>query len=165
MITLAETAGALMGRFRGEINAWFVEAVGRRPMVHGLTGSRDYDAELIPSIVYQAEAGLSFFHTHGEGMGVIVLAGGTIVASLVTRRALRGVLHALLAAAALFPMGFLASAAFTVAMGKDPGAEFAERWILIPAGSAAAAVFALLALGLAAQAMRRPRGSDRGAAG
>ncbi len=158
ILALAETAGALMGRYRGDIAAWLTEAVSRRPSVHGLTGSRDYDAELIPQIVFQSEAGLSFFHTHGEGMSLIVVAGGTLVSSLVASRALRGVLHLLLAAGALFPIGFLASAGLTVTLGKDAGAGWAERWLLIPTGSAVIAAFVLLAVALAAQGLRGPRG-------
>ena len=157
MIALAETAGALMGRYRAALGPWITEAVSRRPAVHGLSGNAGYDAELIPQIVFQAEAGLSFFHTHGEGMGLVVLAGGTIVSSLVAWRAMRGLLHVLLEVSSLFPLGFLASAAFTLTMGKDPGAEFAERWLLIPTGSAAIAAFAILGVALAAGGIRRRR--------
>lgn len=169
ILALAETAGGFMGFYRKAISSWVAESVSRRPGVHGLTGSRDYDAELIPQIVFQSEAGLSFFHTHGEGMAVVVVAGGTIVASLVASRAWRGVLHLLLAAGAVFPLGFLASAWLTVTLGKDPGAEWAERWMLIPLGSAAIAAFALLALVLAAQRLRARAGlsgpAGSGAAG
>jgi hypothetical protein len=158
VLALAETAGAFMGRYRQEINAWLSEAVSRRPAVHGLTGSRDYDAELIPQIVFQSEAGLSFFHTHGEGMAVVVAAGGTIISSLIGSRAWRGILHVLLGAAAVFPLGFLASAGLTITLGKDPAAEWAERWFLIPLGSAAIAAFTLLAVLLVVQGVRVRRG-------
>lgn len=158
VLALAETGGALMGRYRGEINAWLSEAVQRRPDVHGLTGNRDYDAELVPEIVFQSEAGLSFFHTHGEGMALIVIAGGTIVSSLVASRALRGFLHLLLAAGIVFPLGFLGYAGLIIPLGKDPAVGWAERWILIPAGSAVMGAFALLALVLLAQSVRGFRG-------
>ena len=148
-----------MGRYRGEIGVWLTEAVSRRPAAHGLTGNRDYDAELIPQIVFQSEAHLSFFHTHGMGMGAIVVAGGTIVSSLVASRSLRGALHLLLAAGAVFPLGFLASSGLTVLLGKDAGAEWAERWLLIPTGSAALVAFGLLAAILALQAMRGRAGA------
>lgn len=154
ILALAETAGALIGRSRGDINTWLTEAVRRRPAVHGLTGSRDYDSELIPDIVFWSEAGLSFFHTHGEGMALIVIAGGTVVSSLVAWRPLRGLLHILLAAGDVFPIGFLAYAGLIITMGKDPGMEWAERWILIPAGSAVIAAFALLAVVLVVQGLR-----------
>lgn len=157
ILALAETAGALIGRYRGDINTRLTEAVSRRPEVHGLTGNRDYDAELIPQIVFQSEAGLSFFHTHGEGMALVVLAGGTVVSSLVAARAARGLLHLLLAAGTVFPLGFLAYAGLIVPMGVDRAVAWAERWILIPAGSAAMAAFALLAVVLAAQAVRARR--------
>jgi len=165
VIALAETAGALMGRYRGEINTWLTEEVGRRPAVHGLTGSRDYDAELIPEIVFQSEAGLSFFHTHGEGMALVVLAGGTLVSSLVISRVLRCVLYLLLAAGTVFPLGFLAYAGLIVTMGKDPAIEWAERWVLIPSGSAVAGAFVLMAGVLVIQAVRDRRGSAGGGAG
>ena len=163
ILALAETAGAVVGRYRGDINTWLTEAISRRPEVHGLTGSRDYDAELIPQIVFQSEAGLSFFHTHGEGMPLIVLAGGTIVSSLVASRRLRGLLHTLLAAGAVFPVGFLAYAGLIVPMGKDPAVEWAERWVLIPTGSAVIAAFVLLAAIVAAQGVRGLRGRRRSA--
>lgn len=160
VIALAQVAGALMGRYRQELAAGLTEAVSRRPAVHGLTGNRDYDAELIPQIVFQSEAALSFFHTHGMGMGAVVVAGGTLVSSLVSSRALRAVLHLLLAAGAVFPLGFLASSGLTVLMGKDPGAGWAERWILVPGGVASLAAFGLLAGVLAAQGFRSgPAGS------
>lgn len=163
ILALAETAGAFMGRYRNELSAWLSESVGRRPAVHGLTGSRDYDAELIPQVVFQSEAGLSFFHTHGEGMAVVVVAGATVVSSLVASRAWRGVLHMLLAAAALFPLGFLASAGLTITLGRDAGAEWAERWMLIPLGSAALAAFGLLGAVLVVQAVRARAGRARAA--
>lgn len=159
---LAQTTGAMMGRYREEISARLTEAVSRRPAVHGLTGNRDYDAELIPQIVYQSEAQLSFFHTHGMGMGAIVVAGGTIVSSLVASRAFRGALHLLLAAGAVFPLGFLASSWLTVLLGKDSGAEWAERWILIPTGAGAIAAFVLLAGALLFQAIRGGGSEARG---
>ncbi|HYB73727.1 MAG TPA: hypothetical protein VED18_10165 [Candidatus Sulfotelmatobacter sp.] len=163
ILALAETAGAIIGRYRGDINTWLTEAVSRRPEVHGLTGSRDYDAELIPQIVFQSEAGLSFFHTHGEGMALVVLAGGTVVSSLVASRAARGFLNVLLAAGVVFPLGFLAYAGLIVPMGVDPAVDWAERWILIPAGSAVTAAFALLALALVVQGVRA-RGARKGSA-
>lgn len=159
ILALAETAGALMGRYRGEINAWLTEAVRQRPGVHGLTGSRDYDNELIPDIVFWSEAGLSFFHTHGEGMPLIVIAGGTVVSSLVASRALRGLLHVLLAAGIVFPTGFLAYGGLIITMGKDPAVEWAERWVLIPLGSAVIAGFALLAVVLVVQGLRGRQGA------
>ncbi len=161
VLALAETAGAFMGRYRKELNDWLSEAVNRRPAVHGLTGNRDYDAELIPQIVFQSEAGLSFFHTHGEGMGVVVVAGGTIVSSLIGSRAWRGALHVLLGAAAAFPLGFLASAGLTITLGKDLAAEWAERWLLIPLGSAAIAAFVLMVALLVAQEVQARRGRGR----
>jgi hypothetical protein len=163
ILALAETAGAVIGRYRGDINTWLTEAVSRRPEVHGLTGNQGYDAELIPQIVFQSEAGLSFFHTHGEGMALVVLAGGTIVSSLVAWRAARGLLLVLLSAGAVFPLGFLAYAGLIVPMGVDPALAWAERWILIPAGSAVAAAFALLALAMVAQGLRA-RGVRKGSA-
>jgi hypothetical protein len=158
LLALAETAGALMGAYRQEINAWLTEAVRGRPTVHGLTGSRDYDNELIPEIVFWSEAGLSFFHTHGEGMAMVVMAGGTLVSSLVASRAVRGVLHLLLGAGALFPLGFLAYGGLIITMGKDPAIEWAERWFLIPFGSASMAAFTLLAAALIGQGIAARRG-------
>jgi len=165
ILALAETAGGFMGFYRKAISAWLAESVNGRPEVHGLTGNRDYDAELIPEIVFQSEAGLSFFHTHGEGMALVVLAGGTLVSSLVISRVLRCVLYLLLAAGTVFPLGFLAYAGLIVTMGKDPAIEWAERWVLIPSGSAVAGAFVLMAGVLVIQAVRDRRGSAGGGAG
>jgi hypothetical protein len=43
--------------------------------VPGLTGAAEYDDEVRARTVFAAEAGLSFFHTHAEGLGVVGALG------------------------------------------------------------------------------------------
>ena len=66
-----------------------------------------------------------------------MLLAGTLVATTVRRRRVRGVLYALLVAGALFPLGFLAYAVLVPEIGRDAGIAFAERFVLAPLGTAA----------------------------
>ncbi len=125
--------------------------------VHSLSGARDYDLEVVADIVFAIEAGLSFFHTHAEGMGVILLFAGTVVASLATGRWLRWGANALIALSFLFPVGYLAQSVLILAYGKDRGIGLAEDWFLVPFGSAA--IVALAVAGAAASALVRRRGA------
>jgi len=103
--------------------------------------------------VFATEAGLSFFHTHAEGTGLVLFFAATLVASAVRRRATRAALYALLTVGALFPLGYLVYAFAVLQLGRDAGVEFAERWVLTPLGSSAI----LGLLGLAA-VLASPRG-------
>jgi hypothetical protein len=120
-----------------EIRRYATERVFAAREVHYLSGSRDYDADVVSEIVFTIEAGLSFFHTHGEGMGLVLLFGATLVASFVRPGRLRRALHWLLGLSALFPVGYLAYSAFILVLGRDRGSALAERLFLIPFGSAA----------------------------
>ena len=73
VIALGETAGAAMSRLRPSIESYARARVAANPAAHGLTGSAEYDAEVTRRAVYTAEAGLSFFHTHAQGLGPLVL--------------------------------------------------------------------------------------------
>jgi hypothetical protein len=137
LIALAETGGALMSRLRPQIERYAQERVAAGPQTHGLAGSVEYDTEVTSRAVFTAEAGLSFFHTHGEGMGLILLATATLVATLVPARRFRGALYVLLGAGALFPLGYLAYAVLVLEVGRDAGIEMAERYVLTPLGTAA----------------------------
>jgi hypothetical protein len=97
--------------------------------------------------VFTAEAGLSFLHTHAQGLPAIVLLSATIVATLVPRRRLRGALYALLGAGALFPLGYLVYGLAVLELGRDAGIELSQRWVLAPLGGAV--VVAILALTVA----------------
>jgi hypothetical protein len=136
-ISAGETVGALMGWFRPAVERYAVARVAANAPAHGLAGSAEYDAEVTERTVWSAEAGLSFFHTHAEGVGLVVLLAGAVVASLVASRRMRGALYALLALAALFPWGYAVYAVAVLEVGRDAGIQLAERWILTPLGSAA----------------------------
>ncbi|HSF01601.1 MAG TPA: hypothetical protein VLA62_01235, partial [Solirubrobacterales bacterium] len=86
--------------------------------------------------VFTAEAGLSFFHTHAEGLGPLLLLVGTLVATLVPGRRTRGLLHALLAVGGVFPLGYLVYSLASLELGRDAGVALAERYVLTPLGSA-----------------------------
>ena len=82
---------------------------------------------------------------------------GTIGASVVPWRRIRGALFALLAVGALFPLGYLAYSVAVLERGRESGIEMAERYILTPLGSA-------LIVGLVALAALIIAGCRRGQA-
>jgi hypothetical protein len=149
VLTLGELGGAALAQLRPAVARWVAARVVASPAVHGLSGSAEYDEDVRDRTVFSAEAGLSFFHTHAEGMGLVLFFTSTLVASLVTARALRAVLYALLTVGALFPLGYLAYALAVVELGRDTGIELAEAWLLTPLGTAALAGLLGLAVALA----------------
>jgi hypothetical protein len=151
MVALGQTAGAVMSQAGPETARYARARIAANAPAHGLAGSREYDDEVIARAVFTTEAGLSFLHTHAEGLGPVILVAATLVATAVPRRRARGALYALLGAAALFPLGFLVYALAVPEMGRDAGIALAERFVLIPLGSAA--LLALLGL---AVFLRRP---------
>lgn len=155
VIALGEASGAVIGALRPAVARWAAAQVTARPQVHGLTGSADYDDEVRDRAIFAAEAGLSFLHTHAEGMGLVAFSASTLVASVVGTRRIRALLYLLLSAAALFPVGYLAYAVAAVTRGRDDGIALAETWVLTPLGIAAILGLAGLTLAL----MRRPASS------
>ena len=147
VLALGETAGAVMSRLRPQIERYAAARVAANPTAHGFAGSAEYDDEVRDRAVYAAEAGLSFFHTHGEGMGLVLLFTATLVASVVPGRRARGGLYALLTVGALFPLGYAVYAGAVLELGRDAGIALAERWVLTALGSAA--ILELLGLAFA----------------
>jgi len=145
LLALGATGGALMSALQPQIRQYATERVFAARAVHSLSGSRAYDADVVAEIVFTVEAGLSFFHTHGEGMGLILLFASTLVASLAWPPKLRAGLHWLLGFSALFPVGYLAYSALVLLCGRDRGIALAERVLLIPSGSSAILALAGLA--------------------
>ena len=137
LIALATTGGAVMSAFRLPIQRSATEWILAAREIHNLSGSRQYDIDVVNEIVFTVEAGLSFFHTHGEGMGVVLLLASTVVSTLIARRRLRDGLNAVIGLSFLFPIGYLAYSAFILLFGKDRGVTLAEQWLLIPFGSSA----------------------------
>jgi hypothetical protein len=157
MMALGETSGAVMSQLRDPFAEWARARVAANATVHGLSGSVEYDDEIRGRAVFAAEAGLSFFHTHAEGLGVIVFAVSTVTATVVPWARVRAVLHALVGLGGLFPLGYLVYAVAVLERGRDDGIELAERWALIPLGSAM--IVGLVALVVATAvvvARRRP---------
>jgi hypothetical protein len=81
-----------------------------------------------------------------------------VAASTVPWRRARGALAALFGAGALFPLGYLVYSIAVLERGRDAGIEMAERYVLVPLGSAA--IVGLVAL---AVLMVAGRGRDRDA--
>jgi hypothetical protein len=149
VIALGETGGAAMSQLRPMIERQAAARVNANPQAHGFSGAAEYDNEVRDRAVYGVEAGLSFFHTHAEGLGLILFFTSTLVASAVPWRRARGALYAFLTAGGLFPLGYLVYGAAVPELGRDTGIELAERWVLTPLGSAAIAGLIGLALCLA----------------
>ncbi len=137
LLALGTMGGAAMSLLRPQIQRYSTARILAAREVHNLSGSREYDTEIAQEIVFSIEAGLSFFHTHGEGMGVVLLFAATAVASLVARRWLRILLHWLLGLSFFFPIGYVAYSAFILGYGKDAGVALAEQFLLIPFGASA----------------------------
>ena len=154
MIALGETGGAAMSRFRPQVERYASARVAANAQAHGLSGAPEYDEAVRDRAVFSVEAGLSFFHTHAEGVGLILFFASTLVASAVPWRRVRAAFYWALASGALFPLGYLVYAAAVLEAGRDAGTELAERWVLTPLGSAAIVGLVGLALALV---IRRPR--------
>jgi hypothetical protein len=155
LIALGELGGAVLSQLRPAVARWVAARVAANPAAHGLSGSAEYDDAVREQVVFTAEAGLSFFHTHAEGMGLVLFFAATLVASVVRGRAMRAVLHAMLTAGALFPLGYLLYATAAVGIGRDAGVTLAEAWVLTPLGT----TFVLGLVGLVVALGRRPRPS------
>ena len=146
VIALGELGGAVLSQLRPATARWAAARIAANPAVHGLTGSAEYDDTVRERTVFATEAGLSFFHTHAEGTGLVLFFAATLVASVVRRRAARATLYALLTLGALFPLGYLVYALAVLSLGRDSGIELAETWALTPLGSAA--ILGLIGLAL-----------------
>jgi hypothetical protein len=155
LIALGETSGAVMSQLRGPVDRYARARVAANASVHGLAGSAEYDTQITEAAVFATEAGLSFFHTHAEGLGLIVLFVSTITATALPWRRARGLVHALIGLGGLFLLGYLVYSLAALEQGRDAGIELAQRWVLTPLGSAALAGLAALALALAVLASRR----------
>ena len=153
VIALGETAGAVISQLRPQIVRYAQARVAANPRPHGLAGSPEYDVEITARAVYSAEAGLSFFHTHAQGLGPLVIFASTVTASIVRWRWARGALYALFGLGASFPLGYLAYSVAVLERGRDAGIELAERYVLTPLGSAA--IVGLVALAVLIVAGRR----------
>jgi hypothetical protein len=153
VITLGELGGATLSQLRPATARWAAAGIAANAPAHGLTGTPEYDDAVRERAVFSVEAGLSFFHVHAEGMGLVLFFASTLVANVVRARSVRRALYTLLTAGALFPLGYLAYALAVVRFGRDDGVALAEAWILTPLGLAAIAGL----IGLAVALARRPQ--------
>ena len=139
LLALGETAGAAMSRLKPEIQRYAATRVAANAGAHGFSGSAEYDDEVRERAIFTAEAGLSFFHLHAEGIGLVLFFASTLVASAVPWRRARAALYLLLTLGGLFPLGYLVYGAAVLELGRDAGIDLAERWILTPLGISAIA--------------------------
>jgi hypothetical protein len=139
VIALGETAGAAMSQLKPAIARYAAARIAANAGAHGFSGSAEYDAEVRERAIFAAEAGLSFFHTHAEGVGLVLFFAGTLVASTVPWRRARVALYVPLTLGGLFPLGYLVYGAAVLEVGREAGIELAERWVLTPLGLAAIA--------------------------
>src|SRR5437899_4117519 len=70
LLALGETAGAAMSRLKPEIQRYAATRVAANAAAHGFSGPAEYDDEVRERAIFTAEAGLSFFHLHAEGVGL-----------------------------------------------------------------------------------------------
>jgi hypothetical protein len=139
VIALGATAGAAMSQLKPAIERYAAARIAANAGTHGFSGSAEYDDEVRARAIFAAEAGLSFFHTHAEGVGLVLFFAGTLVASTVPWRRARVALYVPLTLGGLFPLGYLVYGAAVLEVGRDAGIELAERWVLTPLGLAAIA--------------------------
>src|SRR5207244_884036 len=135
VIALGELGGAVLSQLRPATARWAAARVAANPQAHGLTGAAEYDETVRAQAVFATEAGLSFFHTHAEGTGLVLFFAATLVASLVRRRATRAALYALLTMGALFPLGYLVYAFAVLRLGRDAALQ-ARAGAMGPDGNA-----------------------------
>lgn len=149
VIALGEMGGATLSQLRPATARWAAARITANAPAHGLSGTAEYDDAVRERAVFTVEAGLSFFHVHAEGMGLVLFFASTLVATVVRSRVARRVLYVLLTLGALFPLGYLAYAVAVVELGRDDGVALAETWVLSPLGLAAIAGLIGLAIALA----------------
>lgn len=145
LIALGETSGAMIGKFRAPLAAYASGRITANARAHGLIGTPEYDDEVRKRAIFSAESGLSFLHTHAEGMGLVVLFVSTVAASVITSRRVRDLVHVLIGVGGLFPLGYLVYAVGVLELGRDAGIDLAEQWILTPLGSSMIAAVVVVA--------------------
>src|SRR5438093_13101493 len=104
ILALGEAAGAAMSRLKPEIQRYAATRVAANAAAHGFSGSAEYDDEVRERAIFTAEAGLSFFHLHAEGVGLVLFFTSTLVASAVPWRRARAALYLLLTLGGLCPL-------------------------------------------------------------
>jgi hypothetical protein len=155
VIALGELGGATLSQLRPATARWATARITANAPAHGLSGTAEYDDAVRERAVFTVEAGLSFFHVHAEGMGLVLFFASTLVATVVRSRVARRLLYALLTLGALFPLGYLGYALAVVELGRDDGVALAETWVLSPLGLAAIAGLIGLAIALARRSEAR----------
>jgi hypothetical protein len=156
LIACAEVGGASMARFQLDLARWARSTMLARPAVHGLVGVRDVDEQLIDEALVKFDAGLRLFHLHAEGMGVVIIVGTMVAATLVRRPVLeRAIVVLLTVGGAGYPVGYLVWSALIPFQGVEAGKRVAEWLVWIPFGGAAIVALWLLTGAVALALVRR----------
>ena len=150
-----------MAKFKWPIANMARELMLHRPAVHGLVGVREVDEEELDKLKQAIDVQLRLFHLHAEGMGVVVLIGAMIVATLVPPSLLQRCLIWLIGLGVLYPLGYLAAPLFIVPWGLERGKQIAEYLFWIPFGGAVIVGMWILAGWLAREMWRRHRAASK----
>jgi hypothetical protein len=155
-IAAAEVGGASMARFKVELQRWARDGMLARPTVHGLVGVRDVDERILDEALVKFDAGMRLFHMHAEGMGLIIIAGATVAATVGRASGPRQAIIALLTAGgAGYPVGYLVWSILIPAYGLERAKTIAEWLVWIPFGSASLVALWWLAGLIALRMVRR----------
>ena len=157
LIALAEAGGGAMVKFKWPIANMAREVMLQRPGVHGLVGVREVDEEELDKLKQAIDSQLRLFHLHAEGMGVVILLGTMIVATMVPPSPLQRWLFWLIGVGILYPAGYLAAAPSIAFLGLERGKQLAEYLFWIPFGGAVIVGMWILAGVLARELWRRRR--------
>jgi hypothetical protein len=145
----AEVGGASMVRFKNPIERANRERIEARPDVHGLVGVRQVDGDKVDRLLARADFALRLFHLHAEGMGLVIFAGGMMIAGWLRSRSLSRGLYAMLGAGGLvYPFGYLAWSLMIPRLGLDRSKALAEALVWIPFGGAALTAVGVVGLAL-----------------
>ena len=136
-----------MVKFKGPLDRANRERIEARPQVHGLVGVREVDGPVIDTLLSRVDFAFRLFHLHGEGMGLVIFAGGLLVRNFLTSPVLSGALYAMLVTGGfLYPFGYLAWSGMIPLLGLERSKDLAEYLVWIPFGGAALVAMAVISL-------------------
>lgn len=156
LIACAEVGGASMVKFKTELTRAARALILARAEVHGLVGVRDVDEQIIDQALVKVDGGFRLFHLHGEGMGLVMIAGTMVVSTFVQTAGPRKALTMLLGVGGFgYPFGYLVWSGLVPFYGVERGKDLAEWLVWIPFGGAVIVAMWWLAGILAVRLVRR----------
>jgi len=149
LLVLAEAGGGAMVKFKTPLDRVNRERVEARPQIHDLVGVREVDGPVIDNLLFRADFAFRLFHLHGEGMGLVIFAGGLMIRNFLASPVLSGALYAMLALGGfLYPFGYLAWSGMIPLLGLERSKDLAEYLVWIPFGGAALVAMGIISLAL-----------------